>query len=246
MNFINNMKRFYKLFLATLILLLINSISFAQDTEVKKSSLDVGVDMVNRYVWRGLSLSATPNIQPNITFTNANESFSIGAWGSYSNSTNFGEIDLFASYSFSYFTLSVWDYFVMDETAIENGYFKYKNDTTGHAYEASLVLGDFSIPLQITSSVFFYGADKDDNGDNYYSLYFELSYEFNIADHDLNVFIGGTPMEGMYATGPGIINVGCSLSKEINITDNFNIPFMGSLIFNPRDENVFFVIGITF
>lgn len=219
----------------------------AQDVkeEVKHGTLDISVDMVNRYVWRGLLFCDKPSIQPYIAYTNAKQNFSFGAWGSYSNSTNYGEVDLFMSYSAKYFTLSVWDYFLMDETAPKNKYFIYDNNTTGHSFEASLVLGNFKVPVQITSSVFFYGADKDLEGNNNYSLYFEAAYNFNIANQDLNVFVGGTPSEGLYGTGAGVVNVGCSMVKEIKVSDNFIIPLKGSIVFNPREENAYFIVGIT-
>ncbi|OFX23781.1 MAG: hypothetical protein A2041_12455 [Bacteroidetes bacterium GWA2_31_9b] len=219
--------------------------SYAQENEQKKGNIDISVDFVNRYLWRGLLYCSTPSIQPYLAYTNANENFSFGAWGSYSNSSNYGEVDLFITYSAKYFSVSVWDYFLMDETASRNRYFQYDNETTGHSYEAALVIGNFKLPIQITSSIFFYGADKDANGDNYYSLYFEAAYTFNVANQDFNVFLGGTPREGLYGSGPGFVNLGCSLTKEIKITDNFSLPLKGSLVFNPREENVFFIVGIT-
>lgn len=215
------------------------------ELEKKNGNFDLSVDLVSRYIWRGLQYCDKPSIQPYMAYTNKAENFSVGAWGSYSNSTNYGEVDLFMSYSGKYFTLSVWDYFLMNETIPNNKYFNYDNKTTGHSYEASLVLGNFKIPLQLTSSVFFYGADKDVNGDNYYSTYFEAAYNLNIANQDLNIFLGGTPNEGLYGTGAGIVNVGCSLSREIKVTDKFAIPLKGSLVLNPRQENIYFVIGLT-
>ncbi len=232
-------------FLVILTSFLMIGVSHAQEEKEKNGDLAISVDLVNRYIWRGLQYCATPSIQPYVAYTNAKQNFSFGAWGSYSNSSNYGEVDLFVSYSAKYFTISVWDYFLMDETAPKNRYFQYDNETTGHSYEASVVFGNFKIPLYLTSSVFFYGADKDANGDNYYSLYFEAAYTFSVANQDLNVFLGGTPQEGLYGTGAGFVNMGCSLSKDVKVTENFSIPVKGSIIFNPREENVYFTIGVT-
>jgi len=239
------MKKIYNFLLVASTMILITNTLIAQDTETKKGNLDLSVDLVNRYIWRGLLYCPTPSIQPYLAYTNASGNFSIGAWGSYSNSSNYGEVDLFVSYTYKYFTLAVWDYFLMDETAAQNRYFQYDNETTGHSYEAVLTLGNFKIPLQLTSSVFFYGADKDENGDNYYSMYFEAAYTLNIANQDVNVFLGGTPKEGLYGTGSGFVNLGFSLAKDIKVTENFSIPVKGSFVFNPREENVYFIIGLT-
>lgn len=216
-----------------------------QESESSKSDLSFSVDLVNRYIWRGLLFCPTPSIQPYLAYTSANENFSTGAWGSYSNSSNYGEVDLFLSYTYKYFTIAVWDYFVMDDTLARNSYFTYDKKTTGHSYEAMIVLGNFSLPLQLTSSVFFYGADLDENDDNYYSMYFEAAYTFKVANQDLNVFIGGTPNEGLYATGAGIVNLGFTLNRDVKITDSFTLPMKGSFVINPREENVYFIIGLT-
>lgn len=239
------MKKKINYYILTIVLFISVGDINAQDSIPNQGNVDLNVELVNRYIWRGLLYCSKPSIQPYLAYTNANKNLSFGAWGSYSNSTNYGEVDLFITYSAKYMSLTIYDYFLMDETAKNNHYFEYRKKTTKHSYEAALLLSNFKIPLQLTSSIFFYGNDRDINGDNYYSLYFEAAYNFSIANHSLNVFVGGSPNEGLYGTSPGIVNMGCSLVKHIKLSDNYNLPLKGSFIFNPKEENIYFVIGLT-
>ena len=232
-----------KIFLLFVVISFLIPESKAQDN--KQKNLTVSIDLVNRYVWRGLNYCSSPNIQPYVAYSTTNQKFSFGAWGSYSNNKNYGEVDLFASYTGKHLTISVWDYFLMDENIAKNHYFHYKSDSTKHACEASVVFGNFKIPLKITSSIFFYGNDKDASGNNYYSMYFEASYALKFDKNNLDIFIGGTSRKSLYGSGAGIVNLGCSITRNLKITDKFSIPIKSSLVLNPRAENIYFTIGIT-
>jgi len=88
------------------------------------------------------------------------------------------------------------------------------------------------------------------------SKYLELGYAADVKGVAVNVFAGmaldnpeiakGEP-EGFYGQrAAGIINLGFTLSKEIQITENYSLPVFGSLITNPEAENIFMVFGISF
>ncbi len=202
-------------------------------------------DVVTNYIWRGLIYSDKPNLQPYLDFTNDKGNFSIGGWGSYSLADYYSEVDLFASYSVGNFTLAVWDYFVMTQEP-NNKYFNYNKDSTYHAFEALLTFtGPESFPLELTASTFFYGYDKDANGDNYYSTYFEAAYPFKWKANNLKFFIGMTPQEGLYAPDLAVVNIGIKNTREIKISDKFSMPISGSIIVNPNTENIFFVLALT-
>lgn len=235
------------------VLLLIILMSFtylnvrAQDTEVQENSqnFNLSVDLVSNYIWRGLTLSDAPNMQPYLDFTGNNGNFSVGAIGSYSFGDFYSEVDLFAGYSIGMLRIELWDYFIMSQQ-YENRFFDFKNETTGHALEGVLIFtGPESFPIQFTAGTFFYGADKKPNGDNYYSTYFELAYPFSWKSNNLTVFAGVTPAEGLYGSEFAMNNFGITNEREIKINDNFSIPIKGSIIVNPHLENIFFVLSIT-
>lgn len=209
------------------------------------SSLDLKADIVSRYYWRGLLYCASPNVQPSLTYTN--NGFSVGTWASMGLSERYSEVDLYLSYTKGAFTFMLYDYFCEDENDLTStDYFNWKNSLTGHQLEATIIFGDTEkFPFTVTAATFFYGADKDDDGDNCYSTYFEVMYPFQICNHDVNVFIGGTPASGLYHNGANVVNMGFSASHTIDITPSFKIPITGTFAVNPAAEDVFFILGIT-
>jgi len=213
----------------------------------EKAAIDVGADLVSRYVWRGMNLSTSPAIQPYIEYTTGN--FTLGSWGSYTFAQEpYQEVDLYMSYRFKYITISLNDYFVpVDSLEITNDYFNWEKASTTHSLEASLTVSDIpNVPLSFTTGVFLYGNDLDEQGNNYYSTYFELGYDFAIGDNDVSSFVGITPSEGMYSDGLNVVNLGVTVSREIALSDNYALPLQGSFIINPDAENVFFVVGLSF
>ena len=245
---------------------------FAQEPEqesaqTEESPFSLGVDITNRYVWRGLNLGGNaPSIQPSFDFSFGNEkhSLSIGAWGAYSvgGTQTFQEADLFLTYSYSeMITVTLTDYFFPDDLGTSPGYFDYGKNTTGHLFEATLGFsGPEKFPVSLVFAMNFYGADarkiNDDGsaGDIFMSKYIELGYTLSVKGVDVNYFIGAAldnPDEdkgeiGFYGNeSMGLINFGISASKSIEITEKFSLPISTSLIFNPDSERIFFVLGIS-
>nr|WP_321409047.1 hypothetical protein [uncultured Carboxylicivirga sp.] len=213
-----------------------------------KIDLNIGMDVYSRYVWRGLLFSDAPNFQPYITFTAGG--FSATAWGSYATSKNYAEVDLFLSYTIKGFTLGLNDYYNEDETDMSSAnYWVWDNPNAAHLGEAYLMysLPNENFPLQLTASMFLYGYDKDVDGNQNNSLYFEALYPFSFKDLDLSLALGGTANDGFYsADGAQIVNIAFGASKTLKITDHFSVPLNMSLIFNPYADDVFFVAGFSF
>ncbi len=229
-------------------------LAMGQEAEnTTKSELSVSVDAVSRYVWRGLLYDSSPNLQPTLSYTYGG--FSIGSWASYGVSNHYAEIDFFASYTKGAFSFSVYDYFNEDEDDLRvNNYFNYKNKTTGHLLEGSVIYtAGEAFPITLTAAMFFYGSDKKENGDQAYSSYFEVGYPFKVANQSLDFFIGGSPSNGFYQkysnienSDPNIFNLGVSSTKEIKISDSFTLPLKATLSLNPAAEDIFFVVAMTF
>ncbi len=233
--------------------------------------LNIGADLVSRYVWRGYDYGNSPAIQPNLNFSW--EGLALGAWGSYAFTDhsvqvndsltehlgNYSEIDLYLSYTYRWFSIMVYDIFTMNglNPNKDNLYFDWNNQTTGHTLEAILSFnGTEKVPLQVLASLFFYGDDKTkgENGlygtgdKNNFSTYFELAYTFDISTIgvELEPFIGGTPSGGSwYGPYGGIINVGLFARKDIRITQSYSLPVEIALITNPQSQSAFLVFGIT-
>ncbi len=239
------------LFIIIIVLLGTSNFLFAQDK--KEKSLKVSTDIVSSYVWRGGLVDLNPNIQPTLSFIKGG--FEIGAWGSTNLMGTYKEIDLYAQYSVKSFTIGVYDYYWAGDWA-ENNYFNYKSENTRHIYEGFLkYTAPNAFPISVLASTWVYGDDKysaieyptDSSkwGDQRYSTYFELLYPFTVADNNLDLFVGGTPMENAYGTGPGIINIGVTGYRSIKITDKFELPIKAQFIVNPQSEKVYMLVGIT-
>jgi len=229
-----------------------------------KVSLNLGADLVTRYIWRGQNYGNSPAIQPTLSLNAFG--FSIGAWGSYALSRytfqvndsvsvqdNYSEIDLFISYHYSFFTLLLTDYYVPIpiDTLPGADYFNWNNNTTWHTLELSLILdGPEKFPIEFIASTLLYGADKgtDTTGvygqgsTNNFSTYFELSYPFQVKGFTIKPFIGGIPFgSAWYGPKAGINNVGVHVTKEIPISKKYSLPVQGKLVFNPLSKKAYLV-----
>ncbi len=249
------MKR--KSLLALIIFLLIKNFVVAQDEDtVKQSPFNVSLDLVSRYVWRGMDIGDSPSIQPGFSYNYKN--FSIGTWGAFAlNFAGAQEVDLFASYTIkNVVTIAVTDYFFPSET-ITYQYFDYNQTTTGHIFELSASFnGTKKIPLTFLLGTNVYGADavRLDSDSTVtgiqYSTYAEFGYSYSIV----NAFIGfnlTTPDKSMNETGFygdsfGVINIGLKVTKEVRISKSYSVPIYVSLISNPQRQKIYLVAGISF
>lgn len=215
------------------------------DEIADESAFSFSTNIVNRYVWRGLLYSANPNIQPTIGFAKGN--LSLGVWGSYGIAVPYAEVDLYVSYTAGNFTFTINDYYTEDETDLTlHNYFNWDKAKTPHSLEGAVTFnGTESFPISITAATFFYGYDRDANGDNYYSTYFEIGYSKQLGGTLMNLFVGGTPAQGLYHSKAGIVNLGVGLSKEVAITEKFKLPVFTQLVINPSAQDIFFVFGLT-
>jgi hypothetical protein len=219
--------------------------AFAQDEE-KSLSADLSVDIVSRYIWRGINLSESPALQPTLGLNFKN--FTLGTWSSYTISREaIQEVDLFLSYEREYLTLTINNYYnTLDTLGFTGNYFDMSKATTPHVLEGMITLsGPESFPLSLTAATMFWGNDRKEDGKNFYSTYLELGYPFRVQETEIATFIGLTPTNGLYGDKFGVVNLGLSATKSIVVTDKFTIPIKGSFMLNPQQEKVFFVISLT-
>jgi hypothetical protein len=225
---------------------------------VKAQEFSVGADLVSSYVWRGIYQGGGASIQPSVGFSAGG--FSLNAWGNSNLTGGNKEVDFTAGYEISGVSLSITDYWWAGEDAFN--YFKYGKNETAHVFEATVgyTLPMEKFPLSLTWSTVFAGADGlNKDGDRAYSSYLELSYPFTVNNIALSASVGivpwGTSFYGAEVTtglahyptnGLSIVNINLKASKEIKITDSFSLPVFGQVITNPRSEDIFFVMGISF
>lgn len=272
------MRKIYLVVLLTFIVAFGNNV-FAQNpsgsNKTGKTSIDFGVDLMSRYIWRGTQFGGdTPSIQSTLTLNNGG--FTFGAWGAFSaGGQNISqELDLYMSETFwkKVFTVTLTDYFFPVE-GINYNYFKYGKNVTGHIFEGTLTFnGVKEFPFTIMVATNFYGADAariENNPQNpyfnqktgiQYSTYVELGYAFLVKDVSLNSFMGfncTSPRkadlatgfageQGFYGNSFGVVNLGITAKKSIPITNKYSLPISTSLITNPQAGKVYFVVGVSF
>jgi Bacterial protein of unknown function (Gcw_chp) len=235
------------IYTATLIILIPLS-TYAQE-------LSLGVDLVNRYIWRGFDLGANaPSIQPNIAL-NAG-SFILGFWGAYSFTNEvdqtgsprpLDEIDFYANYNLA----------LEKSGSINVGFTDYMNPNSGIAFSnfknydvpggpgAHYIefnagySGPEAFPVSLSFNIFLYNV-KDN------PIYFQAGYNTSIKDIEFSIFAGGTPKStAYYGTNKfDFLNIGFSASKSVAVSDKFNLPIFGSVLINPSTDQIYYIIGI--
>lgn len=236
------MNTFKRTILGFLFLVLLSGTCFLPSTHAQ--SVDLGADLMSRYVWRGTDFGESPSIQPSLSISAG--AFSVGSWGSYAmspQSSGANEHDLWMSYSIETSSgtieLGLTDYYFPNGGI---GFFNFEGDGAGaHQIEPSVsYTGSSEVPITLYASVFAYNEPD-------HSIYLEASYPFTIESVDLSVTVGGTPSESaFYGTDTaGLINTSLTASRSIPITDSFSLPVHVSYILNPYAEKTFFVFGLS-
>ena len=220
--------------------------------------VNTGVDLVNRYIWRGLDIASTPSIQPSLSLTVAN--LEVGTWGAYTLSNNASgsdEIDFWVSYSLELergasIVPIVTDYY-FPNAGID--FFNFNNydatiddtipDPGAHTVELGVaVTGPETFPLTVSAFVNVH----NDAGNN---TYFQADYTLTVQSTDLNFFcgasLGSDENPGYYGTDAfAVINLGVTASRTIGDPDGLAVPLSVSFILNPKAEISYLVVGASF
>ena len=197
-----------------------------------ETEVEVGVDAVSRYVWRGTPVGNSVALQPSVNFALDSGvgaladagSTNVGIWGSYSLVSGASdEINISFSQGVGPATISVTDYyFPLAANGEGNSFFEFGDDA-GHSVEvgASVDYGDVSLFL----GRFVNGTSKEDT-------YVELGY--GLTDN-LTLALGAG--DGSLATEEDFALVNASLSVT---SDN---DYGATFTVNPDTETAFFVVS---
>jgi len=209
---------------------------FAQE---KESNFFYGVDLLNKFLFRGTDIHTGPSLQPYIgttLFNDALELTVIGVTGV--NDERYQELDLLATLYLGSFYVNYTDYFF--QNALAFGVFDSKlfelNDTlTTHIMEVQIGFASENFPLSGVVCYNFYGFDQDK------SWYLEANYAFK---NEINVFAGATLDKGAYKTsdGFGFVNIGLTRANKISLGD-YNLPFTTTFAVNPASEKIYLIFG---
>lgn len=194
--------------MVTILMGIITSTGFAE--------VNLGVDVFNRYVWRGSDFGNSASIQPSMEYSN--DYVTIGAWGAWSvdGSAGGNENDLYLSTQVGPVALTLTDYFFPTYTGNDNVF-----SLDNHILELSAGMSFGELGTMVA-----YNFSGDDDN----STYLELGYKF------LTLGMGN----GFYTVGDdpdfNLVHVEVSASKDI---------FSVAYILNPEQETSFLVFGIS-
>lgn len=207
-----------------------------------------GLDLTSKYIWRGTECATGPTLFPSGTLEMGD--FSIGAWGAYAFDSSVRELDLTLGYTLGDFSFGITDYFY---PTISDGddYFNWKNDETGHLLEGTVSYSPESCPITLLWSTMFYGDDKNPDGKQAFSSYFEASYDYDLGDDSaLSAAVGASVLKGFYTayeTGFSVINLALTYSKTLDF-GGASLPLSVSYVVNPQLKKSFLsaTMGISF
>ena len=180
------------------------------------SQVSIGVDVFNRYVWRGTDFGNSASIQPSLEYGLGN--FAFGAWGAWSTNGAAGgnENDLYLSTSVGPVDLTVTDYFFPSYTGTDKIL-----TLDNHIIELSA-----GMDLGPVSSLVALNVSGDDDN----SAYVELGYG------PVTLGMGN----GFYTVKDdpdfNVVSIGISASRDI---------YTVSYILNPEQETSFLVFGFS-
>lgn len=219
----------------------------AQEAE-KSSPFGASVELTSKYLWRGQEYGEAPTIFPTLSFTTGG--FSIYAIGAYTFDNSWREADLGVSYTVKDFTLGVVDYFYPTPVGLNDNYFNFKSDETGHMFEGCLTYAPSALPITAMLSTFFYGVDKNLDGDQAWSTYAELGYHYDFSETNIfSVTLGASLNKSLYnnfETGFSIVNIALRYRTEIPTGKKYSIPVSAQYVINPQKEKSYisFSIGL--
>ena len=254
------MKKFFYVFLAVTVISFVNVVGVqAQDSaklnnwgdQLKESPFRIGLDLQTKYVWRGMEMltqNSSPVIFPSVNYTW--EGLFVYAMGGYSLNGYYAEVDLGISYSWKGFTIGVNDYYYPSIDTNEDNYFKSEN--TGHWLEATLTYAPEKIPVWITASNFFYGADKYGKEKQAYSTYIEIGTYYDFLDNNrVSLAVGSALNKSCYngySKNFSICNMEGKYTYNLKIKNDWSLPLGVSYIYNPVYDKSFinFAVNISF
>ena len=216
----------------TLLGMLVPATVTAQD----KFEVSLGAEVVSKYVWRGFDQASGTSVQPSLGL--AYKGISLSAWGSTSvTDLEPKELDLTLAYSIGGFGIAVTDYW-------------WSGESGKYYFEGALSynFGD-KVPLTLSAAMMFAGADKNPDGDQNFSAYFNAAYDIACPrEVTLTPSVGISTKSYMY-TGEkisGFTDISLKAAKEVKVTDSFSIPIFVQFTVSPVMDKTYLIFGMSF
>lgn len=212
-----------------------------------KSPFGIGIDIQTKYVWRGMEMM--PEKSAPVLFPTLNYSWKglyVYAMGGYAVNGRYAEVDLGVSYTWKDFTLGVNDYYYPTVDSKQDEYFG-GGKHTGHWLEVCLTYAPEKIPIWVTASNFFAGADKYINAagkeKQAYSTYLEVGtyYDF-LRSNRIALTVGAAVNKSCYNNYEhdfSVCNLELKYTYNIDFKSGWRLPLSVAYIYNPVFDKSF-------
>lgn len=240
---------------------LVSTFSFAQEinndqnipttnnwgAKLKSSNFNLGLDLQTKYIWRGMEMmteESAPVLFPSVSYQyNGLYAYVMGG---YAVNGKYAEVDLGVSYTWNGITVGIYDYYY---PTIDSKTDKYLGGGkhSGHWLEISATYAPVKIPLWLTASNFFYGADKyqneEGNDKQAYSTYLELGtyYDF-LKNNRISLAVGAALNKSCYNGYEhdfSVCNIETKYTYNIVFKNDWTLPLGVSYIYNPVFDKSF-------
>lgn len=219
-----------------------------------KSPFGLGLDIQTKYIWRGMEMMSEKSAP--VLFPSVNYSWKglfVYTMGGYAVNGHYAEVDLGASYTIKGITIAFNDYYYPTVDSQEDKYFG-GGKHTGHWFEGCLSYAPERIPLIVTLSNFFAGADKyiDTAGKEKqaYSTYLELGtyYDF-LSSNRIALNIGAALNKSCYNNYEhnfSICNLELKYTYTVQFKNGWTLPLNAAYIYNPVFDKSFVNFTVNF
>lgn len=237
-----------------------NSQNYARNNwgaKLKSSNFHLGLDLQTKYVWRGMEMmteDAAPVIFPAVNYQW--NGLYVYAMGGYAVNGKYAEVDLGISYTWKGITFAFNDYYYPTVTGKHDKYLGGQAKRTGHWLEANITYAPEKIPLWVSASNFFYGADKYENAygkeKQAYSTYVEIGSYYDFLYHNrLSLTIGAALNKSCYNGYEhdfSVCNLELKYTYNVSFRNGWILPLNVAYIYNPVFDKSFvnFIVNLAF
>lgn len=223
----------------------------AQETYTSKekrstSPFSLNLELVSRYVWRGLEYGEGATFFPSLNYTCGN--FTAYALGCTGLNGDYKEVNLGLLYKLQSFTITLADSYATTKAGLKDQYLNLSQRSTRHNLDLRLMYEPNKIPFWFFGSCFVYGNDRLSDGSQAYSSYLEVGYRKSFLPHQIfSVALGATPNKSFYTNyerSAGFVNVTLQYAVGLQL-GKLELPVSVAYTLNPQREKSYVYLSLT-
>lgn len=218
--------------------------SVQQGHGVSPFSLDL--ELVSRYVWRGLEFGEGATFFPKLAYTHGD--FTAYALGCTGLTGDYKEVNLALQYRLRDLTMTLANSYATTHAGLDDQYLDLSPKTTRHSLDLRLMYEPSKLPFWFFGSCFVYGNDKLSDGAQAYSSYLEVGYRKSFLPHQtFSVALGATPNKSFYtryAHTAALVNITLQYAVGLRL-GKINLPVSVAYTLNPQREKSYVYLSLT-